>query len=102
MRIYHNISLQDNRMNWEILNRHFGPNSAVRNHVDLCFLDSIKVNNLTLRKLNPRVWRFLPLLDEQVDIFASRDTDSLISQREVQVVNEWQVKCVSKIVSSCF
>ena len=31
----------------------------------------------------------LPLLDDRVDIFMSRDTDSVILPREVAAVHEW-------------
>ena len=35
------------------------------------------------------VWRFLPTLDPQVEIFMSRDLDSPIKPREVEAVEEW-------------
>jgi hypothetical protein len=34
-------------------------------------------------------WRFLPAFDESVDIMVSRDTDSRLSEREKQAVDEW-------------
>lgn len=34
-------------------------------------------------------WRFLPLLEKDIDIVISRDCDSRISRREVDAVNEW-------------
>jgi hypothetical protein len=34
-------------------------------------------------------WRFLPLLEKDVNILLSRDCDSRISEREVFAVNEW-------------
>lgn len=46
-----------------------------------------KVSELVL----PRMWRFLAIGDSFVDVFASRDTDSFILQREVDAVNEWLV-----------
>jgi hypothetical protein len=36
-----------------------------------------------------KIWRFLPIGDELVDIMASRDLDSPITQRELDAVNEW-------------
>ena len=33
--------------------------------------------------LYPLIWRFLPVIDRQVDYFLSRDLDSRISEREV-------------------
>ena len=37
----------------------------------------------------PMSWRWLPLGDDFVDTFVSRDTDSCIFEREVSAVNEW-------------
>lgn len=39
--------------------------------------------------MNGHVWRFLPIFDQNVDIFMSRDLDSLPSEREQSIVNEW-------------
>ena len=39
--------------------------------------------------LNPLVWRFLPLIDVQVDHFMSRDLDSRINPREVAAVRQF-------------
>lgn len=35
-------------------------------------------------------WRFLPIIDEEVDIFICRDCDSRLSDREAQAVKEWE------------
>lgn len=40
--------------------------------------------------MNGRVWRFLPLGDPTVDIFVSRDLDSLATMRERDAVLEWE------------
>lgn len=34
-------------------------------------------------------WRWLPLDDETVDVWISRDADSRLSERELKLVNEW-------------
>ena len=34
-------------------------------------------------------WRFLPIVDPEVDIFIVRDVDSRISKRGENIVNEW-------------
>ena len=39
--------------------------------------------------LHKAIWRWLPIGDSFVDIFSSRDTDSLIHQREIDSVNVW-------------
>ena len=50
--------------------------------LDLCDAsDNPKLGNATM--LYPLLWRFLPVIDRQVDYFLSRDLDSRISEREV-------------------
>ena len=48
-------------------------------------LDLCPANSLPLfgdsRRLYPLIWRFLPAIDPQVDLFFSRDLDSRISAR---------------------
>ena len=66
-------------------------------HVDLCSVTDMAKNipSLTpidpslLRGLNGRMFRFLVMLDPDVDIFISRDIDSVIWQREVDAVDQW-------------
>ena len=56
--------------------------------LDLCPALSLpKFGNAT--KLYPLIWRFLPAIDPQVDIFFSRDLDSRISQREAAAVSQF-------------
>ena len=45
--------------------------------------------NMDIGNIAPTVWRFLPLLDHSVDRFMSRDTDSVMLEREVHAVNQW-------------
>lgn len=40
--------------------------------------------------VNGRVWRFLPIGDPTVNIFVSRDLDSLPTMRERAAVSEWE------------
>ena len=35
------------------------------------------------------LWRFLPTLDPQVDVFISRDLDSIVKSREMEAEDEW-------------
>jgi hypothetical protein len=67
-------------------------------HVDLCSINDLErqIGNSTwpldpalLRRLNKRMYRFLVMLDPQVDVFLSRDADSLIIPREVDAVHQW-------------
>jgi len=68
-------------------------------HVDLCsvpeLVDRIGVNNTTpidpqlLKGLNPKMFRYLVMMDPDVDTFISRDVDSIIFRREVDAVHQW-------------
>ena len=67
-------------------------------NVDLCSVPLLteRIGNKTipidpqlLRGLNGRMFRYLVMLDPNVDIFISRDVDSLIFQREVDAVDQW-------------
>lgn len=42
-----------------------------------------------LKELNPRMFRYLVMLDPDVDVFISRDIDSVIRHREVNAVQQW-------------
>ena len=55
--------------------------------MDLCNVTEVVRNGTP--SLFAMTWRFLPLLDDMVDMFMSRDADSLILQREVDAVQEW-------------
>ena len=60
--------------------------------VDLCNVSQIiELQNIS-QSLEPMTWRFLPLLDPTVDRFLSRDSDSLILNREVAAVMQWLSK----------
>ena len=53
--------------------------------LDLCDAsENPKLGNATL--LYPLLWRFLPVIDRQVDYFLSRDLDSRISEREASKI----------------
>ena len=60
--------------------------------VDLCNVSQIiELRNMS-QPLHPMTRRFLPLLDPTVDRFLSRDSDSLILNREVAAVMQWLSK----------
>lgn len=42
-----------------------------------------------IHKVHPMMWRLAPMNDPQVDVMLVRDSDSQISQREVEAVHEW-------------
>lgn len=77
LRIYHNSTIQ-NDIICSI--------ECIYNHVDFCNVSSLENFD---NYIPGKIWRFLPVGDELVDIIASRDLDSPITQRELNAVNEW-------------
>ncbi len=64
------------------------------NNVDFCDVNNLPIKNSmlsawSLSYLHAMAWRWLPIGDSFVDIFSSRDLDSLITQREIDSVNVW-------------
>ena len=57
--------------------------------VDLCNSTRVMELRKTTQPIGPPSWRFLTMLDPLVDRMLSRDTDSLVLEREVEAVNEW-------------
>ncbi len=43
------------------------------------------------------LWRFLPLLDNQVSLFFSRDLDSIVTEREMAAVDEFLRNKTAKV-----
>ncbi|KZS08982.1 Uncharacterized protein APZ42_026988 [Daphnia magna] len=87
VRIHHNMEKDDDvNSSWTIFQNilDFG------SHVDLCNITET-VNNWKMKNdLFAMTWRWLPLLDDMVDTFMSRDSDSLIVvPREQDAVREW-------------
>lgn len=58
-------------------------------HVDLCDTKLILGSRKMFPNEFPMTWRFLPLLDDRVDHFLSRDSDSLVLDRESEAVSQW-------------
>ena len=52
--------------------------------VFICDMRNLPESVRNLSESNPRVWRFLPLLDSQVDIANFRDTDSIVSRDRIK------------------
>jgi hypothetical protein len=51
--------------------------------------NNVELNDMTTLKIPGMFWRFLPNDDSDVDRFIVRDSDSRITKREVEAVNEW-------------
>jgi hypothetical protein len=65
-------------------------------NIDFCNINELVLNLNTQRMqtldayyVHSMKWRWFPIGDDFVDVFASRDSDSVILQREVDSVNEW-------------
>ena len=53
------------------------------------FKQSVPIKGIELMALHKKMWRYLAMIDPQVDRYMSRDTDSEIFEREVAAVDEW-------------
>ncbi|CAF0858725.1 unnamed protein product [Brachionus calyciflorus] len=86
MRIYHDDSI-DKSIICQL--------ECSNSHVEFCDINKIPLSLNDLNKvlnldyIHAMMWRFLPIGDSFVDLFMSRDTDSVILQREVDAVQEW-------------
>ena len=56
--------------------------------IDLCNIRKLPILS-DAREIFPTIWRFLPMLDLQVDAMMSRDLDSIINERESAAVLQW-------------
>ena len=54
----------------------------------LLFVEETIISD-SIGKVYPLIWRFFPILDQDVDVLLVRDLDSHISRREVSAVNEF-------------
>ena len=80
MRVYHNISSSSSKTLCELECRF--PN------LDFCNVtDNPGLGNLN--EILPTAWRFVVMLDDQVDLAIFRDLDSVVSKRESEAVKFW-------------
>jgi hypothetical protein len=95
VRIYHNFHNENDPEN--IVSQELCELNCQFNHLDLCSVTEMienipaltPIDAALLGGLNGRMFRFLVMLDPNVDVFISRDSDSVILQREVDAVEEW-------------
>ena len=64
-------------------------NNVLLDNVDFCDINNLNYEHLDMKKLIPTFWRWLPMHDEFVDVFVSRDADSCLIQREKDAMIEW-------------
>jgi hypothetical protein len=58
-------------------------------NVDFCDISNLNYEHLDIKKIIPQFWRWLPINDDFVDRFVSRDSDSCLIQREKDAMDEW-------------
>lgn len=90
IRIYHDESIDKNfkcqmECLWNEKNNNF------YNIVDFCNVEQIAdgFDKVNLSYMHAMSWRWLPIGDNFVDFWSSRDTDSEIFQREIDSVDVW-------------
>ena len=93
VRIYHDSSIRDSvRCELECLR---DENGVAYDIVDFCDVEQLPVglnessSSWNATYLHAMMWRWLPLGDRFVDIFASRDLDAPVFQREFDSVDVW-------------
>jgi hypothetical protein len=54
-------------------------------------VDLVDINQSNVKKYNlaPKFWRFLPILENNIDVIIFRDSDSVFSKREKDLVKTW-------------
>ena len=94
MRVYYDDSIDLNKI-CEIECAIEKKTGLMLDNADFCNSNSLnlKLNNVNLllnaSYMHSMKWRWLPMGDSFVNIFMSRDTDSLILQREIDAVKDW-------------
>ena len=89
IRIYHDSSIDDSIICQLECLKH---NNQLLDNVDFCNVYNLPqslIKEFNASYMLPMTWRWLPIGDDFVDLFVSRDTDSCIFDREVHAVKEW-------------
>jgi hypothetical protein len=91
IRVYHDETILDSlkcKIECQI-----DENNNLIDNSDFCNIEKLPaslVNDETWQvSIHKMMWRWLPIGDSFVDVFVSRDTDSLILQREIDSVQIW-------------
>lgn len=82
MRVYHNLTSQQSSYK-QLRQAQCKLPEIIR------LIDMNEPANEKHNRINPRLWRFLPLLDNDVEILITRDLDSRITKRETSAVAQW-------------
>lgn len=91
IRIYHDETI-DNSLICTMECATHENSELLMNNVDFCYVKNLPENlheKFDASYMLPMTWRWLPIGDQFVDKFISRDSDSCISKRETAAVAEW-------------
>lgn len=92
MRVYHDSSIPNGKKcELECLKDSHG---KYVDNVDFCNIESLPVKGELYQTWNAKnivqtIWRWFPIGDSFVNVFSSRDSDSIILQREVDASSQW-------------
>ena len=92
MRVYHDDSINPNtKCEIECLK---DENNILIDNTDFCNIHKMPLKGSFSKTWNAKyihsmMWRWFPIGDTFVKIFSSRDTDSIVTQREIDSVNVW-------------
>ena len=85
MRVYHDLKANDPLM------KDLCKLICTYDNFDLCDITQVSTfPKKDVSKLFPMIWRYLPAVDEQVNVVASRDLDSRTYDREAAAHKEWE------------
>lgn len=90
IRVYHDSSILDDiKCELECLK---DDQQKLFDNIDFCDIENLqstRINSWNANYTHSMMWRWFPIGDHLVDAFISRDTDSIIIQREIDSVNVW-------------
>jgi len=73
----------------DMYKKHLCPLLVKYNHFHICDVNNLPGDQNDLTVVDPRLWRVAPLGDPLVDVFLSRDIDSLLLRRETHAIKEF-------------
>ena len=94
IRVYHSgESLNDND-HCELQCLRDRSTNKILDNIDLCSVNKLPMGlygTWSAEYMFPSTWRWLPIVDDFVNIFLSRRLDNCINQREISVIYDWML-----------
>lgn len=84
VRLYHNISPKNPEGMKDLCSLF-----CTYSNLDECYVEDLERSFIDLQSKFGMLWRFMVMGDPTVDVFAVRDLDSPVYQREVDAVSDW-------------